>query len=119
MITQVGVTLPLKIVDGSCPLTNGRNELLLERVANIINTPLYQPQFSYKIGCRLYELIGEPATDIIPVLAKQFVQSSFNELDCGVIVTDVVTYRDNNKLTVNIYMVDKLTGEPLKYSTTL
>lgn len=119
MVKQVGLTIPLQLSGGSCPLTNSREELLLERIANIVETPKFQPKFSYRVGCRLSELLGEPTTDIIPMLAKQFVQSAFNELDCGVVVTEVTTSMVGSNLKINIYMIDKLTGKPLTYNTVI
>lgn len=119
MISQGGLTLPLRLLNGSCPFNKDRSELLLDSIGNIIETSLFQPTFTYQLGCRLNELLGEPNSHIVPSLAKMFIQEAITELDNRLSITRIATVTEGSSLIINIYMIDRLTGKELQYNTTI
>ena len=112
-----GFTLPL--TDANHPLSTNSDDGIFDSIENILGTILFQPLFSYQVGSRLYELLGEPNSNIIPALCKMFIKDAISLLDPRVKILDTTVTVDNANIYITINMQDITTGNNLTYNKTI
>lgn len=73
-----GITLPIKLVNGSVPLDTGV-ELIKASIRTILSWPYGTRFFLPEFGSRLDELIEEPNDDVLFSLIETFVQDAIEK----------------------------------------
>lgn len=68
---QQGISFPLTLDNGRV-VVDGYKTLIERSILNILYWPIKSMPFDPSFGTRLEELIGEPNTSVLAVLAKRF-----------------------------------------------
>ena len=97
-----GITLPLRLVNGSVPLDSG-SDLIKSSIKMILLWLKGTRFFLAEFGSRVEELLEEPNDDVLKHLAYTMIADALNQWEKGIQLIDVeITRPDFAKLDVKI-----------------